>query len=104
MPASVPEFRDAFESLIGTSGEERTWYGEDAAGYVEWMGIFEETGIDFDSSAETIDAFENFLIAFYPQSGVSGDDWRALRGEFYDMYDIDDHNIDWEAWREALGY
>jgi hypothetical protein len=104
MPASYGEYQDAFESLIGTTGEAETWYGEQAGGVAEWLDIFESTGIDFDDSDQTVEAFEVFLLAFYPQDGMSGDDWANVREQFYDLYGIDDHNIDWEAWRAAIGY
>jgi hypothetical protein len=106
MPASDDQFREAFENLIGTDQEQSIYPGADHStyGYEEWAVLFEETGIDFDSSADTIDAFENFLLAFYPQENTSGDDWWYVRQEFYDMYGIDDHSIDWEAYREAIGY
>ena len=104
MSASLGEFREAFEGLIGTDGPAEIWWGGEADSYASWMDIFESTGLDFDSSTETIDAFENFLIAFYPQEGMSGDDWASIREEFFGMYDIDDHNIDWQAYREAIGY
>jgi hypothetical protein len=102
MPASYGEYREAFTELIGTDDAERTWYNEYAGNWLEWVNVFEETGIDFDDSSEQVDAFENFLIAFYPQQGVS--DWQSIRAEFYDYYGVDEHNIDWEAYREAIGY
>lgn len=103
MPADYDEYYQAFTGLVGGSGEAQTeWYGGTVGGLDEWVEIFKETGIDFQSHEATIDAFENFLLAFYPQEGLSGDDWFYLREEFYDLYGISDENIDWEAWRAAI--
>ncbi len=104
MPASDSEFHDAFESYIGTDGPQEIYPGHEAMGWEGWSVLFSETGIDFESSAETIDAFENFLQAFYPQTGADGEYWDSVRGEFYELYDVDESNIDWEAWRESMGY
>ncbi len=60
--------------------------------------------VNYESSAETIDAFEMFLQSFYPQEGMSGNDWESVRAEFYELHDVDESNIDWEAYREAIGY
>lgn len=105
MPASDDELHDAFSELVGTDSEEQVYANAGVAGdWEEWAVLFSETGIDFEDSAETVEAFRDFLIAFYPQEGVSGDDWQLLRWEYYEMYGIDEHNIDWQAWREAIGY
>jgi hypothetical protein len=106
MPANYDEYFQAFTDLVGTADEQSVYSGaEHSAGSVDdWIDIFESTGIDFESHAHTVDAFENFLIAFYPQEGVSGDDWFYTREEFYEMYGISDNSIDWEAYREAIGY
>lgn len=104
MPASNADYQDAFRDLTGSAGGQEAWYGESTAGWGHWHDMFEETGIINGDREHDIDAFENFLIAFYPQEGMSADDWWYVRQEFYDMYGIDDHDIDWEAYREAIGY
>lgn len=105
MPASSGEYQDAFRDMVGHAGASHEWYGERVGGWGEWRDLFESTGVDFDSSAETIDAFENFLIAFYPQEGLSKDDWEYVRLEFQDMYGLNEFDEGfWDAWREAIGY
>lgn len=105
MPADYDEYYAAFTGLVGGSGEAQTeYYGREVGGLQEWVDLFEETGIDFADHAQQIDAFENFLLAFYPQEGLTEVDWFELREEFYDLYGISDDNIDWEAWRAAMGY
>ncbi len=104
MPASDSEFHDAFERMVGTDGEQEIYSGHMAEGWTEWATMFSETGIDYDSSADTVDAFEQFLVAFYPDTATSPEEWRELREEFYEQFDIDEHDIDWEAYREAIGY
>lgn len=106
MPAAYGDFEDAFADMVGSYNPQDVYPNapEAAGGADEWIDLFYETGIDFPSSAETIDAFENFLIAFYPQEGMSPDDWFYVREEFFNMYGIDEHEIDWETYREAIGY
>jgi hypothetical protein len=104
MPADPGEYQGAFHDMVGHAGAEESYYGERIGGWSEWVDLFEATGIDFDSHRETIGAFEDFLIAFYPQEGLQRDDWDDIRDEFYDEYGISDNDIDWDAWREAIGY
>lgn len=104
MPADYDDLVSAFADLTGSEDSQSAWYDREVAGAGDWINLFHETGIDFESSAETVGAFEDFLIAFYPQEGMGGDDWHSVREEFYDEYGIDDHNIDWEDYREAIGY
>lgn len=104
MPASHDDLGRVFRDLTGHYYAQETWYGEEAGTANEWIDLFQETGIDFPDAADTTDAFGNFLVAFYPQEGMSGDDWWYVRQEFYDMYQIDQHSIDWEAYRAAIGY
>jgi hypothetical protein len=109
MPASYDEYFQAFTNLTGTSGEAVEFLGRDGgdheiASVDHWIDMFDETGIDFDSHAQQIDAFENFLIAFYPTDNTSADEWYYARQEFYELYGIDEHNIDWDEYRRSIGY
>ena len=109
MPASYDEYFEAFASLTGTSGEGSTAYDHNVAGVEAWVDLFESTGIDFASHEQQIDAFENFLIAYYPTEGdrTSGDEWFYIREEFKEQYGLSDGDLDrdfWEAYRHAIGY
>ena len=104
MPADYDDLASAFENLTGSEDGQETWYGEVAGNAEHWIDLYSETGITFESAADDVDAFENFLIAFYPQEGMAEEDWYYVRQEFYDMYQVDEHNIDWEAYRAAIGY
>jgi hypothetical protein len=104
MPADPGEYQNAFRDMVGTAAADTSWYGERIGDWHEWYELFESTGIDFDSHADTIDAFEMFLISFYPQEGKNADEWDQDRGEFYDEYGISEENIDWDGYREAIGY
>lgn len=104
MPADHDAMADAFANLTGHHYGQEAYPGHEAGGADEWIDLFSETGIDFPSQADTIDAFENFLVSFYPQEGMSADDWWYVREEFYEMYGIDEHSIDWSDYREAIGY
>lgn len=105
MPASYFEYFDSFENVTGSDGgAEETYYGRDAGGFDDWYEIFSETGISYEDSAQEIEAWEMFLWAFYPEEGLSNEDWQTRREEFYELTGITDQDIDWEAWREAMGY
>lgn len=95
------DYFNAFEDLIGTTGRSETYTGGEAAGAFDWIEIFEETGISTGSRAGDVEAFEMFLMAFYPQD-KSQEEWWYDREEFYEEYGIDDHDIDWEAYRDAI--
>lgn len=100
-PLLYQDFFSAFEDLIGTTGRAETYSGGEAAGAYHWIEIFEETGIVTGSREDDVEAFENFLIAFYPQD-KSPDEWWYDRQEFYQMYGINEHDIDWEAYRAGI--
>jgi hypothetical protein len=106
MPASYDEYFEAFADLTGTSGETTYLHGHEIADVDHWIDLFENTGIDFIDHDQQIDAFENFLIAFYPTEGeaLSGDEWFYIREEFYNDYGLSEQDIDWDAYREAIGY
>lgn len=104
MPAEHDDLADAFRDLTGHYYGQDIYPGHESGGASDWIDLFHETGIDFESPEETIDAFENFLVAFFPQEGMSADDWWYVREEFYQMYGVNEHHIDWEAYREAIGY
>ena len=106
MPYNHDDLADSFRDLTGHYIGQRVYEHapHEAGNANEWIEFFSETGIDFDNPDDTRDAFENFLIAFYPQEGMSGDDWWYVREEFYEMYQISEHQVDWEAYREAIGY
>lgn len=100
-PLYYQDYFNAFSDLVGTTGRAETYTGGEAGGAMDWIDIFEETGIATGSRESDVEAFEMFLLAFYPQD-KSPDDWWLDRQEFYEIYDIDDRNIDWEAYREAI--
>lgn len=105
MPASSGEYQDAFREMVGHAGADEGFYGERIGGWSQWRDLFESTGVDFDNSNETIEAFESFLVAYYPQEGLDKTDWEIIRIEYAEMYgtgDMDDQF--WAAWREAIGY
>ena len=103
MPISDQEFYDTFEEYTGTTGPQRVYEDapNEAAGWEEWSVLAAEAGVDDP------DTFGAFLVAFYPQEGLSGPEWDQLRNEFFEAYDIDPNDLGsdwWEAYREAIGY
>ncbi len=104
MPADYDEYFQVFSDLLGSGDAQPTAYGRDAAPVDEWIDLFEETGIDFQNHDAQVEAFTEFLFAFYPQEGMSNVDRFVVREEFYERYGIDEGDIDWAAYREAIGY
>lgn len=101
-PLVYQDYFAAFGNLIGTTGRAETYSGGYAEPAWNWIEIFEETGIVTGDRQADVEAFELFLIAFYPQN-KSPEEWYIDRQEFYDQYGIDDRNIDWEGYRYATG-
>lgn len=101
--ADTPDdaFRDAFIDLIGTDSIAETYNGGLAGGFDDWFDMYLSTGIDMPTQEDDIDAFSEFLLAFYPQDKTE-EEWWLDREEFYNDYDITDNNIDWEAYRDAI--
>lgn len=94
MPASEGEFRDEYLDFTGG-------YGEHFDAYYE---IFQETGISGDTDYE-LEGFFQFLNTFYPDTDTHDKEWwDNIRDSFYDMYGVTAEDIDWELWREAIGY
>jgi|SRR5215469_5215512 len=108
MPAEYDDLFGIFTDLTETDGTGQDIYPnapDIVHGANDWIDFYQSLGIDERlSAAGSSDAFEQFLYAFYPQEGLTGDDWWYLRNEFYEMYGIDEGDIDWEAYREAIGY
>jgi len=100
---SYNEFYEHFENLVGTGDYTDAWYGREVGGFAEWHEIWESIGVTGDDAGE-LRAFDEFIHAFYPEEGLSGDDWDIRRERFYEMTGAIDADIDWEAWREAIGY
>ena len=103
MPISDQEFHDTFLEYVGTTEPQRIYEDapHDTQGWTEWSVLASEAGID------NPDAFGAFLVAFYPQEGLTGAEWDQLRDEFFRDYNInpDDLGADWwQAYREAIGY
>ncbi len=103
LPEYIEAMREAFIDYIGTDQEAETSYGGTAAPFEDWFDLFLDTGIDQPTVEGDVEAFEDFLLAFYPQDKTA-DEWWYDREEFYELYDVDVQEIDWEAYRAALGY
>jgi hypothetical protein len=104
VPASYEEYVNQFEELIGTTGPATVYNDRVAAGVFDWIDIYESTGIPADSDPDTdLEAFSEFLLAFYPQD-KSREEWWYDREEFYDNWGISAEDIDWEGYRDAIGY
>lgn len=91
MPASYEEFEDLYRDLTGGM-----------TGFEGFMEAYEQTGFtDPDMSTnEDLGGFHMFLYAFYPETGLSQEEWEERREEWFDYSDTD--FLDWDAIREAL--
>lgn len=98
------QYESAFDDYIGYTDAREIYSGHEAAGWEEWAALFSEIPHEWESGGQELDAFEAFLLAFYPDTSTGPAVWAELREEFYDTYDIDPSEIDWEGWREAMGY
>jgi hypothetical protein len=107
MPASSGDFYNAFADWTGHHGASEGASENRIGGWNEWRDVFHSIdGIDFSdmSAEEETQMFSDFLVAFYPDEGLSGSDWDDLRVDFFADYDIDPDDFDWDAWRHAMGY
>lgn len=77
------EFQDLWESTPGVADLE------------DWEVSHVEALFD---AGFTHDAFE------YDDMGLSEEDVRAIREEFFDYMGLDAEDFDWQDWREAMGY
>lgn len=94
MPADYDDLRDEYNEFTGTD-----------EGWAEWHEIYIQSGAGQTDPGDDRDMFFQFLNAFYPD--VEPHDrayWEEVREAFYDYSGITDEDIDWELYREAIGY
>lgn len=104
MPANYEDYVGIFEDLVGTTGPSIAYNDKEVAGVFDWIDIYETSGVgsqlDEDDDRE---AFSEFLLAFFPQD-KSPEEWWYDREEYYDNWDTSAELIDWDAYRDAIGY
>ncbi len=96
MPASSSDLFAEFYDF--TDSDDRI----QAAQFIE---LYQESGAFLDDSEADREQFFQFLNAFYPDvEPQSKEFWQDLREAFYELSGITPQDIDWELWREAIGY
>jgi hypothetical protein len=77
-----------------------------AGHFQEFLEIYRESGASQEDPDADAEMFFQFLNAFVPDvESHDRDYWAEMRESFYDLAGLaGDENIDWEIWREAIGY
>ena len=99
MPASDYDLFREYEEF-GANDDERT-----AGHFGDWLELYHESGASQEDEDADREMFVQFLNAFVPD--VESHDaawWQDIRDSFYEMSGITDEDIDWELYREAIGY
>jgi hypothetical protein len=94
MPAADYDLFREYESFGGEQGH-----------FQDFLEIYRESGASQVDADEDQNMFFEFLNAFTPDvESHDRDWWQEIRQEFYDLSGITYEDIDWEAYREAIGY
>lgn len=94
MPAEPEDLRDEYNDFTGT---DENW--------AEWHEIYLESGAIQDDPTSDREMFFEFLNAFYPDvESHNKEYWDDIREAFYELSGITEEDIDWELYREAIGY
>lgn len=100
MPASDYELFLTYEAFGANEP------GTGTQGHVtDFVELYRGSGasqLDPDADKEM---FFQFLNAFVPDTERHNKEWwQEIRQDFYDLAGISEDEIDWEAYREAIGY
>lgn len=94
MPADYDDLRDEFDDFTGTD-----------EGWAGWYEIYTESGAGQDDPEADREMFFQFLNAFYPDvEPQTREYWLDIREAFYELSGITAEDIDWELYREIIGY
>jgi hypothetical protein len=69
--------------------------------YQDWRDLFDALSVIFDSDEETEHFWDMYLRSFYL---TSRDEHSIPRETFYRESQIPRSQIDWEDWRDVMGY
>lgn len=98
MPASDYDLFREYESF--GANDERT-----AGHFQDFLEIYRESGASQPDADADQEMWFQFLNAFVPD--VESHDkeyWEDIRDSFYELSGITGEDIDWESYREAIGY
>lgn len=92
MPAD-DDYREHYENIVG-----------DDRHFEQFQELFETTGIpeQMYSDDDMLGFFDDFLFAFYPEEGLTKEEWNERREDFYDETGLYWTDIDWDEWRDII--
>jgi hypothetical protein len=100
VPASDYDLFREYEAFGANDPGERT-----QGHFSDFLEIYRESGATQLDPDDDQGMFFQFLNAFVPDvENHNKEWWQEIRQEFYDLSGITDMDIDWEAYREAIGY
>ena len=79
--------------------------GATAGHFSDFLAMYRESGSSQDDPEDDAEMFFQFLNTFVPD--VESHDriwWDEIRQLYYNLSGITYDDIDWEAWRVAIGY
>lgn len=77
----------------------------DPGSFEHFLDVYHSSGAGQEDPVADEDMFYQFLNAFVPEDEPqTAEYWEAIREEFYEMAEITGEDIDWEEYREAIGY
>jgi hypothetical protein len=79
-----------YQDIVGTQ-----------TGFYDWLDMFDALQVDFDDDAEHEYFWDMFLRSFYLDSNDAG---MIPRDRFYRETGITKDSIDWQEWRDVMGY
>lgn len=98
MPASRD---DLLAEYLDFGAIDQVGYGQ----FGKFYEIYESSGAVQEDPDDDVEMFTQFLNAFVPdEEAHTREWWLDIRESFYNLAEITDEDIDWEAYREAIGY
>jgi hypothetical protein len=90
---SDEEYQEHYENIVG-----------DSEHYEGFRHIFDEAGIPeqmYDDD-QMLEFFDDFLFAFYPEDGLTREEWNERREDWYEETGLYWEDIDWDEWRDII--
>lgn len=80
--------------------------GLTAGHFQDWLELYRYSGSTQEDPEADQEMFFQFMNAFMPETGQSHtrEFWEDLRELYYDLSGITEEDIDWEGYRQAIGY
>ena len=105
MPASDYELFGEFEDFGANDPGYLSGSAETAGHFQDFLEVYRSSGASQEDPDADREMFYQFLNAFVPDTDPHDREyWQDIRELFYELSGITDEDIDWEAYREAIGY